>query len=219
MDGMHDLGGRQGFGRVGADEPEEAFHSDWEARMFALAFVISAPPGWTLDWWRHARELIDPADYLQRPYFDQWMQLHAALLVDDGLATVEELASGHAETRSHDLGAPMTRAEAQGALRRRPSPFDRASSRAPLYGLGQGVRAAAMGSPGHTRLPGYARGRAGRVAHVRGHHVLPDASARGQELAEPLYTVAFAAAELWPEAARSKDEIMIDLWESYLEPL
>jgi len=81
------------------------------------------------------------------------------------------------------------------------------------------VRAKALGTAGHTRLPAYARGRAGRIAHCRGHHVLPDANARGQDLAEPLYTVAFAAAELWPEAASSKDEIMIDLWESYLERL
>jgi nitrile hydratase subunit beta len=218
MDGTHDLGGRQGFGRVGADEPEEAFHSDWEARMFGMARTMKRPATWNIDWWRHSRELIDPADYLLRNYFDQWMQTYSALLVDDGLATVEELASGHAKSRGHSLGAPMTGPEAQKAVHR-PFRYDRPSNRMPLYTVGQGVRAKALGTPGHTRLPGYARGRAGRIAHLRGHHVLPDASARGQEHAEPLYTVAFAAAELWPEAAHSKDEVMIDLWESYLEPL
>ena len=30
MDGIHDLGGRQGFGKVEVDEPEEAFHHAWE---------------------------------------------------------------------------------------------------------------------------------------------------------------------------------------------
>ncbi|HKY95566.1 MAG TPA: SH3-like domain-containing protein, partial [Kiloniellales bacterium] len=113
---------------------------------------------------------------------------------------------------------PMSRAQAERAVRT-PHRYDRPSNRAPLYKVGQGVRALPLGTPGHTRLPGYARGRAGRVTHLRGHHVLPDASARGQEVAEPLYTVAFAAAELWPEAAHRKDEVMIDLWESYLEPL
>lgn len=218
MDGTHDLGGRQGFGPVGADEPEEAFHSVWEARMFGMARTMKRPATWTIDWWRHSRELIDPADYLVRNYFDQWMQTYAALLVDDGLATVDELASGHAKTRGHGLGQPMTGPEAEQAVHR-PFRYDRPSNKAPLYAVGQGVRALAMGTPGHTRLPGYARGRAGRITHFRGHHVLPDASARGEERAEPLYTVAFAAAELWPEAAHRKDEVMIDLWESYLEPL
>jgi nitrile hydratase len=218
MDGTHDLGGRQGFGPVGADEPEEPFHADWEARMFGMARTMKRPSTWNIDWWRHSRELIDPADYLLRPYFDQWMQAYAALLVDDGLATVEELASGHAQTRSHALGQPITGAEAA-KLVHRPSRYDRPLNRAPLYQVGQGVRAKALGTTGHTRLPGYARGRAGRIVQLRGSHVLPDASARGQEVAEPLYTIAFAAAELWPEAVGSKDEVMIDLWESYLEPL
>jgi nitrile hydratase len=218
MDGTHDLGGRQGFGPIEAHEPEEPFHADWEARMFGMARTMKRPATWNIDWWRHSRELIDPADYLLRPYFDQWMQAYAALLVDDGLATVEELASGHARSRGHKLGTPISGSEAE-QLVHRPFRYDRPLNRAPLYEVGQGVRAKALGNSGHTRLPGYARGRAGRIVQLRGNHVLPDASARGEEVAEPLYTVAFAAAELWPEAAGSKDEVMIDLWESYLEPL
>lgn len=218
MDGMHDLGGRQGFGKVDAGEPEEAFHSDWEGRMFAIGMLVGGP-GWTIDWWRHGRELIDPAEYLLRPYFDQWMQTVSALLVDSGIVTLEEASSGHAATRDRGHGAPVTLADAHETLHGSPSPYSRPSNRKPVYGPGQGVRALALGTPGHTRLPGYVRGRAGRVTHFRGHHVLPDASARGRERAEPLYTVAFAAAVLWPEAVHSRDEVMIDLWESYLEPL
>jgi nitrile hydratase subunit beta len=218
MDGTHDLGGRQGFGKVDADEPEEAFHSDWEARMFAMAFLITAP-GWTIDLWRHSRELIDPADYLLRPYFDQWMQTVAALLVDSGVVSVEELSAGRSLTGDTAFLSPVSEVQAAAFVRGTHSGFARRSNQRPLYRVGQGVRAKAMGTPGHTRLPGYARGRAGRIAQLRGHHVLPDESARGREVAEPLYTVAFAAAELWPEAMHSKDEILIDLWESYLEPL
>lgn len=217
MDGTHDLGGRQGFGRVDAAEPEEAFHSAWEARMFAIGMLVGGP-GWTIDWWRHGRELIDPAEYLLRPYFDHWMQTVAALLVDSGLASPEEVAAGRALAPVTSSMPRLGPAEAAAMPRHRDQQFDRPSSRSPLFHVGQGVRAKAMGTVGHTRLPGYARGRAGRVTYVRGHHVLPDASARGQEMAEPLYTVVFAAAELWPEAAHSKDEVMIDLWESYLEP-
>jgi nitrile hydratase subunit beta len=35
MDGIHDLGGRQGFGPVDVDEPEEVFHEAWEGRVWA----------------------------------------------------------------------------------------------------------------------------------------------------------------------------------------
>jgi len=218
MDGTHDLGGRQGFGRVGADEPEEAFHSDWEARMCAIGMLIGGP-GWTIDWWRHSRELIDPGDYLLRPYFDQWMQTVAALLVDSHVADLGEVTSGHARARNSSGGRPIGAAEAAAEVRAHGVRYDRPAERRPAFQAGQGVRARALGTVGHTRLPAYVRGRAGRIAHLRGHHVLPDESARGREMAEPLYTVAFAAAELWPEAARSKDQVMIDLWESYLEPL
>jgi hypothetical protein len=43
-------------------------------------------------------------------------------------------------------------------------------------------------------------------------------SARGVIKPEPLYTVAFEAADLWPEAQASQDRVFVDAWESYLEP-
>jgi nitrile hydratase subunit beta len=49
--------------------------------------------------------------------------------------------------------------------------------------------------------------------------VLPDTNAHGLgECPEPLYTVAFAAADLWGEAERDGDEVTLDLWQSYLCP-
>ncbi len=71
MDGPHDLGGKQGYGPIEVNEPDVAFHHDWEGRMWGLARSAGAP-GVTIDWWRHVRELIDPVDYLSRPYFDSW---------------------------------------------------------------------------------------------------------------------------------------------------
>jgi len=49
-------------------EPQEPFHHAWEARMWAIARNARADD-WTIDWWRHIRERIDPADYLTRPLF------------------------------------------------------------------------------------------------------------------------------------------------------
>jgi nitrile hydratase subunit beta len=215
MDGIHDLGGRQGFGPVDVHEPEEPFHQPWEGRVHGMARGMSRPADWSIDWFRHCRELIEPVDYLTRPYYDQWLQTYAAMLVNSGVATVEELASGKAKSAAPDLAPPMAPAavaEAKRAVAR----FDRPGA-APAFAPGDAVRAKDHGVPGHTRLPAYARGRKGRIEASHGAHILPDASAQGAARAEPLYTVGFDAAELWPEAAGRRERIFLDLWESYLE--
>ena len=215
MDGIHDLGGREGFGPIDVHEPEEPFHAPWEARVLGIVRAMSRPRDWSIDWFRHCRELIDPVDYLSRPYYDQWLQTYAAMLVNSGTATVEELASGRAGSWAGELAPPMSPedvAAAKNAVVR----FDRAGA-APAFAKGDAVRAKAYGSPGHTRLPAYVRGRVGLIEARHAGHVLPDASARGEARAEPLYTVAFDAATLWPEAAGRRDRVFLDLWESYLE--
>jgi nitrile hydratase len=133
------------------------------------------------------------------------------------VATVDEVASGHSSAAPKATKPPMAAkdvAVAKAAMAR----FDRATDGAPVFTIGDQIRTKALGSTGHTRLPAYARGRAGRIHTCHGGHVLPDASARGEERAEPLYSVVFDAAELWPEAGGRRDRVFIDLWESYLEP-
>jgi len=66
-------------------------------------------------------------------------------------------------------------------------------------------------------MPGYVRGKGGIIFAHHGGHVFPDASARGEEKAEHLYTVSFAAPDLWPQAEGRRDRVSVDLWESYLE--
>ena len=83
------------------------FHTAWSDSGYGCQKL--AGPGWTIDWWRHGRELIDPVDYLTRPYFDQWMQTYAALIVDSGLATVEEIAAGTASAAPSGTKPPMAK--------------------------------------------------------------------------------------------------------------
>jgi nitrile hydratase len=87
----------------------------------------------------------------------------------------------------------------------------------PAFMAGDSVRAKSHGVSGHTRLPGYVRGRRGRIEAFHGAHVFPDANAHGEKRAEPLYTVGFNAAELWPETEGRRDRVFLNLWESYLE--
>ncbi len=217
MDGIHDLGGRQGFGKVDTGEPEEAFHSDWEARAFAIVRAMRQAPDWTLDKFRFTREQIDPADYLTRPYYDQWMQCYAALMVASGIASVEEIASGHTQTGSADLGPPPGPGSVAAAQKKASVTFERPEGSAPAFCAGSSVQTKPYATSGHTRLPSYIRGHTGTVSHVRGSFVFPDDSAKGIEHAEPLYTVAFKASELWPGEGCTH-LVHLDLWESYLEP-
>jgi nitrile hydratase subunit beta len=217
MDSVHDIGGVQGFGPIATADDGRPFHHAWEARMWGINEAMTGDPGWTIDWWRHVRELIGPIDFLTRPYFDQWMQVYAALLVDSGLATVAELARGEARGPKPDLGTPMSAAKVPAAAARRDTDFHRDTGAAPAFAVGGRVTTRSLGATGHTRLPRYARGRPGIVHAYRGNHLLPDAGARGIERAEPLYTIAFRAADLWPEATGRPDRVFLDLWESYLE--
>ena len=84
------------------------------------------------------------------------------------------------------------------------------------FAPGSRVRAAPGDPPHHTRIPRYVRGHVGEIVAVEGTAALPDDRARG--LAEPriqtVYTVRFAARDLWGEGTHS---VTVGLWEAYLE--
>ncbi len=217
MDGIHDLGGRQGYGPIDVGEPPEPFHAAWEARLLGIVRALTRPVPWSIDWFRHVRECISPADYLTRPYYDQWLQTYAAMMVDSGLTTVEELAAGRAAAPLLGVAAPMTPDKVMAATRSM-ARFDREGHVPSAFAPGETVRTRISGARGHTRLPQYARGRRGRIEAFHGFHVLPDTNLAGGGPAEPLYTVAFAASDLWPEEPGLNHRVHLDLWESYLEP-
>jgi len=216
MDGIHDLGGRQGYGPIDVDEPPEPFHEPWEARLLGIVRAFTRPGNWSIDWFRHVRECIEPADYLTRPYYDQWLQTYAAMMVDSGAASIEELASGRSTAPLHGMPAPMPPEKVEVA-KKSVARFDRESNATPAFSAGDAVRTQSLGATGHTRLPQYARDRRGRIEAFRGFHVLPDSNMTGAGTVEPLYTVSFAAADLWPEADGRRDRVYLDLWERYLE--
>ena len=107
MDGIHDLGGRQGYGPIDVNESPEPFHAPWEARVLGIVRAFTRPAHWSIDWFRHVRECIEPADYLTRPYYDQWLQTYAAMMIDSGAATVEELSTGKSARAISGLPPPV----------------------------------------------------------------------------------------------------------------
>lgn len=216
MDGIHDLGGREGFGSIAGKEDERPFHADWETRAFGLAQAAAGDNDWSIDWFRHCRELIVPADYLTRSYFDQWLLTLAAQMIDSGYITLAELKSAVSAFIPRPGYPPETAEEAR-AYAKNPRSYATTVKSSPFFATGDFVRGKMSGHSGHTRLPGYVRGRRGTVFAHHGGHVFPDDSARGEQTAEHLYTVGFAASELWPEAKDRPDRVFVDLWESYLE--
>lgn len=219
MDTLHDIGGRQGFGAVRwqKDRSEKAFHEEWQARAWAMCMCMFAswrnkPEIWTLDWFRHVRERIEPVDFMTRNYYDQWVQSLAATLIDNGTIKLEELIpgakTGVTDTRSSSSRSVAATLTANGS--------DTASNE-PLFKVGDRVCMKSSIAAFHTRLPGYVRGRAGVIEESHGSRPLADASASGVIKPEPLYTVAFEAGELWPEAQGRRERVFVDAWESYLE--
>ena len=215
MDGIHDLGGKQGYGPIDIDD-DGPFHHDWEGREWGIA-QCARTPGITIDWWRHCRELIMPEDYLGRPYFDSWAQTDFATYIEAGWMTLDEIDAGRSLSNDPAPEPPaMTLEQVLDEDRAHAYRFDAEIEAMPFYSVGQQIRAARNGYAGHTRLPQYVRGRLGVIHAYHGAHVFPDLSAQGEEVHQPLYSVMFEAAELWPEAAGSRDKVYLDLWESYL---
>jgi len=212
MDTIHDLGGRQGFGliKLAKDDDAVPFQANWEARAFAICLIMwgkwrKSEDGPNLDWFRHVRERIDPVDYLTRPYFDQWVQSMTAILLEEGTISLKELTGK--DTPSFEIIASAEK----GDFTTRSTFFDG------NYEVGQLVVAKKTTLEPYTRLPGYIRGRRGKVILKHGRQPLADILALGIEKDERLYTVAFEASELWPDAENKGDRVCIDLWESHLE--
>ena len=218
MDGIHDLGGKQGYGPIEMDADEAPFHHDWEAREWGIA-QSARTPGITIDWWRHCRELIAPEDYLARPYFDSWAQTDFSTYIEAGWMTLEDIGKTDAmQNNSVDdaLPAALTLEQVLQEDRRHAYRFDAEVDAEPLFVAGQQVQTERHGHVGHTRLPQYARGRRGTIQACHGAHVFPDLSAQGVEVHQYCYSVMFTADELWVEAEGSRDKVYLDLWESYL---
>lgn len=218
MDGIHDFGGKQGYGPIDVGETDEPFHAPWEARLFGITRAYTRPVPVTLDWFRFTRETIEPAEYLNRRYYDQWLEAHEVMAIFGGAFTVEEVATGKSAGPIAGLSPPMT-PDKVAALTKVAMRYDRPSDAKPAFAPGDKVTAKVLGTPGHTRLPHYVRGRTGQVEVFRGFHILPDTNMMGGETPDALYCVSFRSADLWPEAAGRPDRVYLDLWESYFEPL
>jgi nitrile hydratase beta subunit len=218
MNGVHDMGGMQDMGAAQREKNEPVFHARWEGRVWGMMWLGSAWGKWNLDAMRHAIERIPPADYLRMSYYEKWLAALVDLVTGRGLVTRAELESGKPAVGSAK-GTPPVKAEGVPALIARGNPVKRDVAVAARFQVGQRVRGRNINPTTHTRLPRYARGKLGTIERDHGVFLFADSNAHFQgEKPQHLYSVRFAARELWGEQASSRDSIYVNLWDDHLEP-
>ena len=215
MNGVHDMGGMQGFGPVEAEPNEPVFHHDWERTVFALNVASGMLGKWNIDMGRYSREVMPPAEYLAASYYEKWFAGLRRLLVEKGLVTAEELASGKAAGPATGWRA-LQAADVPRALRNRRAARMDDGLAAPRFKAGDRVRTRKLHPIHHIRLPAYARDKVGVIDRDHGVFIFPDVHAQeGRKDPQRCYSVRFTAEELW--GAPTRDAVYIDLFEPYLE--
>ena len=201
MDGMHDLGGKQGFGPVRYTHDARAFHAPWEVRANSL-YVFAVRRGiFNMDEYRHAIERMEPRHYLTASYYERSLTSLATLLVEKGVVThaeLEQRAGGQ-----FPIAAPSASGRTNAVKREGFRPGDR-------------VRVRDDYVPGHVRMPAYIRGKTGIVVSESPAYPFPDAHAHAVAAEdEPTYDVRFRAEDLWPNSADAA-LVHVGVFQSYL---
>jgi nitrile hydratase len=237
---LHDMGGRsEFFGPVAHDPDEPFFHADWERRVFGntiFALTVIDPTGPNVDATRWAMEQLPRADYLA-PYYWRWLGGLERRLEQKGWlrpGEVQARVDGKAGTPARRrvskartaIVATMLRAVSRPTLPRwvcanvlpRVVGGGRAALRRPAFDVGAAVRVRSGRAAGHTRQPGYVTGKHGRIVAHHGAATFADTHAAGRRgRPQHTYTVAFDGRELWGAQAEPGTEVLVELFEPYLE--
>lgn len=218
MEGIADMGGTEGWGPVRPPRPgEPVFAEPWQARAFALALLSIRVSGYNVDAFRHATERLDRAAYLDEGYFGRWLNAAELVLTETAVLAPTAVESRARNLRGEHVAEPLApepvrpdyAPTAPGSLRTVDTPA--------AFAVGDRVRARDMSPPGHTRLPGYLRGRSGVVELVQPSALLPDTNAHFLgENPQHVYSVRFDSRELWGPGAEPFS-VTAELFESYLE--
>jgi len=203
MNGVHDMGGMDGFGPMHIEKNEPVFHGEWEGRMYAIAMSLAR----NADEFRHSIERIPAPVYLDSSYYERWLNGIMTLLVERNNVSREELIALGAEPVAPAQPANHFKGDSAKVRRRRPR-----------FRQGDRIVARNINPTGHTRLPRYVRGKRGVIERDWGIYVFADSNAHhGGDRAQHVYSVSFSAQELWGKDAPHNDTLRIDLWEDYLE--
>jgi nitrile hydratase subunit beta len=217
VNGVHDMGGMDGFGKVEPEPNEPMFHERWEGRVLAMVRAMGAAGAFNLDTFRFSRETQPPHVYLASSYYKSWLLGLENMLIAKGFVARDEVAKGHAIEAAKPLArGKFTVSDVERIMVR--GKYGREATAAAKFKVGDRVRAKNIHPTTHTRLPRYVRGHSGVVERNNGCHVFPDSSAtEAGENPQWLYTVVFDGRELWGNDADHSVKVSIDAFEPYLE--
>ena len=151
------MGGGHGHGPVIAELDEPVFHAEWERRVFSLSLAAGANRRWNIDQSRFARENTPPSDYLARSYYEIWLYGLEKLVIETGLVTATEIVDARSGTEFDQIAEPPLTASEVGSSMRRGGRARVDIDLAPLFTVGDPVRARSAAPPTHTRVPRYVR--------------------------------------------------------------
>ena len=212
MNGIHDMGGMDGFGEV-QPQDSEAFHELWEKKIFVANRLVRTE---SLNAGRSS-ESMNPVDYLSWGYFGRSLHSLEGKVLRNGLVTEEELKNPEGKLARVEGFSIIKAEEVEARFRTRRGSRIQVEV-PPKFQVGDRVIVKNEHPRGHTRCPRYFRGRQGRVQRDRGVWPFPDRVAHGlADKPQHCYSVSFAATELWGSRADSKDRVWADLFEDYLE--
>lgn len=219
MNGMHDLGGMDGFGPVEPEKDEPVFHAEWEERMYAIASAIPFTIPYTDDHFRFAIEQTPPKTYIKASYYELWQQGVERVLKYRGILENGEIDAYTTEPQRPLHSDALRPQDVEAAIMAGASTRSDDVEIDSGFAVGDIVRVKNRSPYGHTRMPRYVRGCIGEIVLAHGVFVFPDTNSTDDgERPQNCFNVKFTGGELWGETGHPNDDIFIDLFDEYLEP-
>ena len=216
MNGVHDLGGMDGFA-LSARDQGFPLHEEWERTVWGMLLASIAVPG-TAGPGRRYIENLPPERYLSMPYYARFLETREQRFIESGLVTREELDNPDGPVAMPNLPgfAPMTPQQIVAFLRQEQT--GQLNVNAPAsFAVGDEVIVKNDHPRGHTRVPRYVRGHQGVVVQDHGVHEFEDEVPPGTNVGpQHLYTVRFTGPELWGSRGHARDRMHVELWEIHL---
>jgi nitrile hydratase subunit beta len=225
MNGIHDLGGKDGLGAVAPPPPgvEPVWKAEWEKHahaMFPLAFRAGH---FGLDEFRFAMEQMEPVEYLSSAYYEHWLHAVEHYGVRAGALDPDEIEKRY-QYYLENPDAPLpdkqdpALVEFIEAVIPAGATAVRDTGKVAQFAVGDRVTVVADAPRGHTRKASYIRGKTGVIELAHGEMIYPDAAGNGLgEAPEHVYTVVFTNEELWgADAAEPNGSVTFDVWEPYI---
>ena len=176
MNGIHDMGGLHGFGKVEIEPNEPVFHGRWEGRVYAMTQVLDTKGIYNLDEHRHEIELMDAAAYLTDGYYGRWLFAMERILTRKGIIRADEVDDRVADLKEKKQPRPVRTKERNWPLREEQKipwgAWRKDVAVSPKFQVGDRVTVKNHQPAGHTRLTHFVRSKTGTITIVNAHRIL-----------------------------------------------